>query len=139
MISREEFNTFRKDFNDGGEYIDLIVRHLETGDEEETRLSEDYKDEDVRGGLRDTLPTAAKIREVPKEVVQDIIDYLHKCFLEDRYFLHRVDEDSKKMDEWIEKLLPYIANKGLHQEDFTTWECVLYSDTYEEFCEMVGD
>jgi len=95
--------------------LDFVVRHITTGDEEETRLLEEPLtwQVDVK---QDMIRRGASMKEV------------HKFARLFNKYVSGNAEDWEVGDKIVEALLPYVSQPDLYKSNYSKWENDLYRE-----------
>lgn len=126
--TQEEYQQYVQAFNAGNGAIDYAFRNVMIGDEEQTRMVEDFedhRDKDDLNSWRNEWKPQLNDQEIAMLQVS----------------LEETDpwNNSAWEDVWIDTLEPYISNKELWNKNQGVWEDVMFAQhqelTYEQFLE----
>ena len=113
-MDRQQFDTYKRAFNEGNDTVNLAYRHCMIGDDEQTRLVEEFEQ---RGDAY-----VAEFPEPIRPVMQRLLVELSK---------------GDNVEGRIMYLLkPYVSNDDLLTDNADEWDTILFADTYDEYAMM---
>lgn len=123
MLTENEYNNARTEFNNGNYNINYAIRNLTVLDEEEIRITDDFEGLQRDVWRRLWRPNLGEI-EITK--IENMLIHQRGTWGEWRNPIHQI-------------LTPYISNRELYDMNEVTWEHVFFADTYLEYVELETD